>query len=415
MNLKGWDIISITPLTVLNETLKRNWSKFNFDRKTSDYEINGNFGVWSFIPGGSLEHIRISCPITDGVLKFEEKELKLDGLTAVFNVMMNFFSNIEMTGKNAAEDHLNLQFELKIPKYITDGSSQKVKLDSDIGGVVEPIELIGGMSIYKYAILNGLADCLVANSDNVKMTFANVVLHNNGNWLNVKKCRYSYMDSSNPYMAILAVCTDKGISELPLDVDIESLDLNGKDSYYAVSKEIFTKNICVPCFQAMFPNSGDSYKMENDVLVNTTDLSVKTITVGAIDYKPCVSSGNAKAQIRDSNLHIDIVKGTCDLYASITMTWQSYNTFSCEYKDSKLQFVKNYSNFLHDEDIPWYLRFIPLSFIIDICVYYISDSLASGIDLKIDISQVVLKDVQWLGLNAEIKKAVINNGLIIYF
>lgn len=415
MNLKGWDIISITPLAVLNKALKQSWKGFDFNHKTSEYEMSGKFGVWTIVPGGSLSHVRISCPITDGVLKFDGKEFKLGGLTAVFHVMMNFFSEIQMTGENAAEDHLSLRFDLRNPQYLSDGRARDAGTVGDDGGLVEPIDLIGGASVYKYAILNGLADCLAASADHVKTVFADVVLHHDENWFNIRKCRYSFLDSGSPYMAILAVCTDRDISALPLDVDVDSLDLNGKDSYYAISKEILTKNIGIPCFRAMFPDSGNSYKMENDALVNTADVSMKTISVGAIDYTPRVPRGKAKAQVRGSELHIDIEKGTCDLYAGITMTWQSYNSFSCEYKDQKLQFVKKTENFFHNEKIPWYLRFIPLSFIVDICVRCISDSLASGIHLKIDVSKVVLEDVRWLGLNEKIKKAVINDGLIICF
>ena len=140
-----------------------------------------------------------------------------------------------------------------------------------------------------------------------------------------------------------------------------------------------------------------------------------SITVGAIDYDPYVDKESAGMWIAGKTLHVDLERGNCDLLAGINMAWSSYNSFSCKYEDQKLIFTKTSSSFTHNEDIPWYLRFIPLSFIIDICVDCISDSLSSGINVKIDIGSAAIGDIRWQGTFAGITSAFFNDGLIVSF
>lgn len=421
MNLKGWDIISFTPMKNINQAIKAGWSDITFIIKDEEVSLEGIFGEWSVVEGGGGKFLRMSCPIAAGILSTGETHLRLDGSIAIFHVMLNFFDKITATGVNADVNELDLKFDFRIAKYLTEqegteGYIQEEAVQEEAGGIVEPIDLLHGSQVFKYMILNRLADYIVNHPNILRVVLANVALRGKGgNWLSPVKCRYSFLDGVNPYLAIMAVCTDRDISKLPLDVDITGVDLGSKDSFYAVSKELFIRNVGIPCFTALFRSVPDDYAVCGDILSNKWRLYMPSITVGAIDYEPYVETNAAKMWIAGSTLHVDLDSGGCDLYAGITMTWASFNGFSCSYRDGQLLFDKSFANFTHNEDIPWYLRFIPLSFIIDICVACISDSLASGIKIKIDIHAAALNDIRWYGAGINIRNAFLNDGFVIRF
>lgn len=416
MNLQGWDIISLTPIENVNQTLAGHWTDLHFNMQEGEIELQGTFGTWSFVQGGSGKILRISCPLKEGMLRIMGTELKLDGMTAVFHVMLNFFDQVRFTGKFGTENILDLTFDMRVPQYITETGNLNCYAGEEVGGTVQPIDLLGCTSIYKYTILNLLTDYIIENADKLQSVFASVTLHGTqGSWLSPAVCRYAFLDGEYPYLAILAVCENRDISDLPLEVDVGGLDLEGKTSYYAVSKAMFAKNTGVSCFTTLFRSTAEAYSMFGDVLSNKCRVYMPRITAGAIDYEPYVENESAKFRISGSALKADLERGNCDLYAGINMSWSSFNTFSCSYQNKQLVFTKTASSFRHSEDIPWYLRFIPLSFIIDICVACISDSLASSIAVKIDIQEAALNDIRWYGAGVEIKQAFLNEGFIISF
>lgn len=416
MNLKGWDIVSFTPMKNINQAIKESWSDITFIIKDEEVSLEGIFGEWFVVEGGGGKFLRISCPIVTGRLSTDETSVKLDGSIAIFHVMLNFFSRITATGVNADVNELNLEFDFRVAKYLTEQKGTEEHGQEDAGGIVEPIDLLHGSQVFKYMILNRLADFIVNNPYILRVILANVALKGKeGNWLSPVKCRYSFLDGVNPYLAIMAVCTDRDISNLPLDVDVTGVDLGSGNSFYAVSKELFIRNVGIPCFTSLFHSGPYDYTLCNDILSNNRRIYMPDITVGAIDYAPYVETNEAKMQITGSTLYVDLNSGGCDLYAGIIMSWASFNEFYCSYSNGQLLFHKSYVNFTHNEDIPWYLRFIPLSFIIDICVACISDSLASGIKIKIDINAAALNDIRWYGAGINIRSAFLNDGFVICF
>lgn len=417
MNLKGWDIISVTPIDHLNKTIAERWEKRTFDMEREGSILQGEFDKWYFTWGGGGKTLRIACPLLSGTFRNGSAEIVLDGMGAIFSVMLNFSDSISAKRQNDEKNVLSLMLDCRQPRYLSETGCAKNDFGEDVGGIVQPIDLIGCSSVQRYAILNMLTDYIIENQQWLQEAiFANVVLKGKqGNWLSPALCRYSVLDGLKPYIAILAVCTERPISNLPLDVDIGDLDLGSGDSFYAVSKELFLKEIGISCFTKMFRSSAGDYELTEGVLSNVRSVAMSDITVGAIDYTPYVRSREAQMKIGGSQLYADLRSGGCDLYAGIEMFWSSFNTFSCRYEEGMLKFTKERSSFQHSEDIPWYLRFIPLSFIIDICVFCISDSLASGIRVNVDIGDAALNEIQWHGAGRDIKSAFLNDGLVIRF
>lgn len=417
MNFKGWDIISITPFDCLNKTISDQWDEVSFDIQCEGAELNGKFSKWHFIKGGGGKILRMECPIQTGVFREDETEIVLDGMKAVFNVMLNFTDKISENRKNDENNLLNLTLDCRQPRYISEKGNSDNNDESDEGGIVQPIELIGCTSIHCYTILNMLTDYIIESQQWLKnIIFADVLLKGkNGEWISPVLCRYSVIDSVKPYLAILAVCSDIDISNFPIDVDISDLDLESGYSFYAISKDLFLKNVGIDCFTNMFQSSAEDYLLTEGILSNDQRVVMPSITVGAIDYSPYVEKGNAQMKISGSQLTVDLKNGGCNLHAGIEMSWSSFNTFSCKFEDGKLEFIKEQSSFNHNESIPWYLRFIPLSFIIDICVACISDSLASGIKVSFDISDIALREIQWHDAGQEIISAFFKDGIVICF
>ena len=206
------------------------------------------------VPGGGGKLLNLSFPVLQGTFESGGSQLNLDGCTAVFQVMLNFSDRITSQWKNAENNILDLTFDFSVPRYLPEEGKTRSFTERDSGGIVTPLDLIGCSSVLRALILNLLTDFLISQRETFqKIIFANVILKGKqGNWLSPVLCRYSFLDGPVPYMAVLAVCSDRDISNLQLDVDVSGADLTTGLSYYAVSKlsliHILFISLCVVYF-----------------------------------------------------------------------------------------------------------------------------------------------------------------------
>ena len=419
MNTKGWDIVSFTSTVHLNSAIHDTWKEENafFDIVSPDYSLHGKFDIWNVVDGGGGRYIRMELPVTKAVFSVEGREdMDLSGMVIAADVMLNFFESAD-SEKNAGRSELKFDFKRVVSPT---KQAEAHSFCNEEGGFVLPISIwniSAEAEIFEGVILESICQYLVDNPHKVNSVFANITYANGGSrdWLKPVHCAYSYLDGKTKYLAIMAVCTERTISDLPLDIDISGIDKSSGDTFFVISSEWFLKNVITNTLAGMFRTGADAFFLSGDRLTNNRRVSLPSITVGAIDYDPHVSAGGVAAYIAGSSLSVNLNSGYCDLYLGITMSWLSLYTFQAKLESGNIRFETTSSHFSHSEDIPWYLRFIPLSFIIDICVACISDSLAGKISISGDITTQGIDSVKWYGTGAAVKAVTLHSSLILRY
>lgn len=410
MNTKGWDTICLTKVSNANEILRQSWkeAQAGFTVKTSEYTLSGVFDSWSFIEGGGGKFSRMKLPIKQGNFSITEtgKTYDLSGSAAIVAVMLNFFG-----------DTISSEFAFDFQRVAHSPS----EIDPDKDGYILPINLVDTpqeLKIFQPIILTALCEYLVQNPKQIRYALAkiNYAQGTQKNWMTPVRCRYAFLDAMVPYIAIMSVCTDRKIRDLPLDVDVSGIDMGNSTSYFVLSSELFFDNVVKQVFMGRFYSSAQDYYFDGQKMTNTAKLYMPAMTVGAIDYSPAMYQYGLDVHIAGSRLFVNM-QGECDLYAGITMYWGSnYSAYvSLDAVTQCISFAKRSFNFTHSEDIPWYLRFIPLSFIIDIIVAVISDSLSDGIRITGDISTTGISAIRWQNDRQTIQSAYLYDALIMTY
>ena len=175
---------------------------------------------------------------------------------------------------------------------------------------------------------------------------------------------------------------------------------------------------------ALDNNVNDIEAAVSTINTNVADMTerletdMEEIKSGAIYYTPVVYSGKNIGAIEGSYIRIDY-KGYCDMYAGITMYWNGYVKMEVSLADDgTIYFKKIDDDFDHDEDIPWYLKWLSLVVmaITEIVVAIISDDLIDKIaDQGASISADGINTVEWFGETEKVNNAYLNESLILQY
>ncbi|MGN0394481.1 MAG: TULIP family P47-like protein [Coprococcus sp.] len=411
MQTKGWDTISIVKQEKINSNLVSVWSTvdahFYKELPDSSGYIQGTFGSFQIINGGGGKLVRIKLPIQSGQMFFNETTIALDGLCAIVEVTLSLFS----TQNNISVLKTEYNQLAKNRHEITD----------DKPGWILPIKLSdpeGRTGAFANIILDNICLYLLDNPMQLELIFAeiNFAKQTAPSWALPKKCTYSYLDSG--YLAIMAVCDDRPISDLPLDIDVTGISL-GTSSFYVLSKEIMLKNLILPGLIPIYQNADiKSYTYSEGELYNTEELRMHEIKSGAIYYTPVVYKKGNLLKVTGDYISTSFL-GKCDMYAGITMYWEgSLKLKAALGNDGMISFYREGSTFSDDEDIPWYLSWLlPIvGMIVQIVVKVISDDLIDSIKKRsCSIKAGSIDTVTWCQNQAITKSAYIDEALIVEY
>ncbi|HCJ07513.1 MAG TPA: hypothetical protein DHV96_03850 [Lachnospiraceae bacterium] len=413
MLTKGWDTVSLIRQEKINEELLKSWSgvnsAFNYSIGENTGEVKGHFAPWQVVNGGGGRLLRMEFPISDGEMVMNGASYDISGLTAVVDLTLTLIPDPETTDKSILKNQY---------AHFTKDESE---IPDDNEGWIHPVTLIGDTSklgAYAEVVLDSICYYLLANPNQIIFTFAEISLAKTGcpDWLRPQSVKYAYLDTG--YLCILAVCDDRGTAGLPLDVDVSGL-ASISDSYFIISPKLLLTNVILPCVCELYDDASLSdFTITETGFYNNCELDMEEIKSGAIYYTPVVYSGKNIGAIEGSYIRIDY-KGYCDMYAGITMYWNGYVKMEVSLADDgTIYFKKIDDDFDHDEDIPWYLKWLSLVVmaITEIVVAIISDDLIDKIaDQGASISADGINTVEWFGETEKVNNAYLNESLILQY
>lgn len=412
MLTRGWDTVSIVKQDRINKELQSSWSERNAhfadELPGGAGRIEGDFSCWSIVDGGGGRILRMKLPIAKGTL-FLGNGLKiyLAGVSAIIEMTLSLVPQ--------QTDLSLLQTEYK------NLAKNREEMTKEKTGWILPVTLIdpeGRAGIYRNIVLDAVCRYLLSNPQQLVVVFAEINFAKRGSpdWALPKRCAYSYLDSG--YLAVLSVCTDREISDLPLDVDVSGIPM-GAGSFYAMSAELMLKHLILPGLLPLYQNASESsYMISGREMYNRQQLRMHEIKSGAIYYTPVVYEHANVSRITGNQIEVTYI-GECDMYAGITMYWNgSVKMKAALGSGANIIFCRDGSSFSDDEDIPWYLAWIlPIvGMIVQIVVAVISDDLIASIEGRSsEIKADNINTVSWCGEQTTVKAAYLSESLILEY
>ncbi len=411
MNTKGWDTISMIKQEKINQNWSQNWHQVNAafnEQMAAGVQVIGEFDSWQVVEGGGGRLLRLELPVKSGKLVLEDREISLAGIKAVIEITLSLMpQNSEVTILKTVYQKI---------------AHTRAEINDEESGWILPITVVdkeGKLGIYSTIFLDSICQYLLEHPKQFEMIFAEIDQVQSGapSWALPVKCAYTYLDTG--YLAILAVCTEREICNLPLDVDMTGITLD-KESFFILSREMVLSHLVLPGLIKIYQScSTNDFELCEGKLTNKKRLSMKEIKSGAIYYTPEVYERENVASMVGSQIDIRY-KGECNLYAGIKMYWNGTVSMklALEENNTVISFYKDDSNFNHDEDIPWYLKWLILivGAIVSIVVAVISDDLIDNIkNLSSNIKADQLDTVSWKNTTQTISSAYLCEALIITY
>lgn len=349
----------------------------------------------------------MELPIRSGSLFLQERQISLEGTKAVIEVTLSMLPEQKEVTVLKTE-YKNL-------------AKNRQEMTEDKNGWILPITFIdpdGKTGVYANVVLDGICNYLLEHPAQLEFIFAeiNFAKSTSPEWARPKKCAYSYLDSG--HLAIMAVCDNREISELPRDIDISGISL-GTNSLYVMSSELMLKNLILPGLVQLYQNANEnSYTYYNREWFNTYELRMQEIKSGAIYYTPVVYEKGNVARVDGDRITITYL-GKCDMYAGINMYWNGSVRLKAALENNGIiSFYREGVSFSDDEDIPWYLAWLlPIvGLIVQIVVAVISDDLIAAIEKRsASIKAENIDSVTWCHEQAVMKSAYISESLILEY
>lgn len=412
MLTKGWDTISIIKQNRINTELKKMWgnvdSKFYY-KFNEDVFISGEFLPWRVVNGGGGKFLKMELPIKKGVLNLQGNQFDLDNSIAIVQVTLTFVSGSNSKNSNSSKIFLKTAFT-----YI--GGKSNKSINSEEGGIF-PIKFLdngGKLGLFSETVLMGICHYLIENPKQLSLFFAEIDFLKEmcPTWLRPVKTAYTY--STAGYLCILAVCSDRDISQLSTDINLSDLNFSG-DSCFIISSKLVLLNMILPGIYSLYQST--NFEIAEKRFVNLQDLSMNPMKVGLLYYTPVVYQ-NANEGILDDNCVNISYKGYCDLRANIVMNWSGKVVLSFSQKNGKLVLQKESEDFFHSEDLPWYFKYLPnlISLIVPIIVASISDNLIDKIEencISIDVNK--MNAVEWFKEKEILSSVYLKDSLVLEY
>jgi hypothetical protein len=412
MLTKGWDTVSIVKQEKINFDLASTWDsldpKFSYTSKYPEtITVEGNFGCWGIIDGGGGRILRLKLPIKSGTLSLGQTKINLEGTSAIIEITLSLIPK--------QDDTSFLKTEYKFL------AKTRSEMTPDKNGWLLPLTFLdpsGQVGVYSNLVLDSICQFLLSNPTQIELIFAQINFTKNGspNWAIPKKCAYSYLDSG--YLTILSVCTDRDITQLPLDIDVAGIPMKSS-SFYVMSSELVFENLILPGLVDIYQNGSSSkFYFKDRELLNKENLRMYEIKSGAIYYTPIVYKEKNISRIEGDRIKVDYI-GDCDMYAGITMFWNGNVKMNALLDtNGRILFYKVGSSFSHYEEIPWYLIWLSpiVGLIVEIIVSIISSDLINSIESRSSsIKANNINTVTWCNDQSVVKSAFISESLVLEY
>lgn len=350
MDTYGWDIVFVADMDTINTSLQTSSSRlvqsFRFDEQ--GYNIQGTFGSWSIVSGGSGKLLVLSIEIKSGqFIPPSAAVIDIGGLSVEVQVSLQLLPSPSTPGGQS------LTFDFQSVGSQNSGSS----------GVVTPVRVNDPHNVLtpvqQSALMMAVATCLVNNASEVSYVFAtiNPSVANGAPWLKPAASSYCYapiVGTNRASLAILSVTSERDITSLPEKVDPVILPQQGYAGF-AIAPWLFMANVFVPGLaQAWNVPTTDFTVDGSGSLSNTTQIGLPSISKSGETYYPYVDSVNGSVQADHIALNLS---GSCDMHMGISMSFSAGSNVGLSFDSGskKLSMVVIDSpTFSKNVSIPWY-------------------------------------------------------------
>ncbi|WP_229715514.1 TULIP family P47-like protein [Mangrovihabitans endophyticus] len=419
----GWDTVFVCAMDQVNVGLRNNTGDLvtEFVYSDGDVRVEGVFGPWQLVPGGSNKRLRFQTPIVSGKLTLAGRSYDLAGVVPQMELQLAF---IDSVSTSTVQD---LVFDLQVPGAgpgdATPGAVTTITADAT--GKVPPGSPAWGV------LHDVLPACLIAHREELAYIFAsvNLVPPGSASWLAPHAYDYVYVQPAagdTGYLGVLSVVTPRDTSKLPRAIDT-SLLTGEHPLCFMISPDLFLSHVVMPALPSAYGHGAKpgNFVARDGEVHNNGRLSCGTFRRGLIDYHPYLTSLTIRV---DGNRVVSAASGRFD----ITGLRKAYVNFSlgasniCRYDTAKgkISFATDPKPSHHyDIHIPKWEKWIggiggPVVLGI---VYGVTTGVTTGVansvssslgtDGKLSIAAVAPIAVHWQGLSTfDVQEAGLSNA-----
>lgn len=388
----------------MSNNLSKLIDTFTYEGETTfggAYTIQGKFGPWQLVPGGSDTLIYMEIPITTGSLFATAKSFDISGMTVTVEI------NLILVPSKLQTSVKELRFNFK--QFGTKQGDPTPGIVT-VHSVTDPHQTgVGGY------VGEGVAQVLIHNADEVSFVFAEIGLVDldTASWLKPIQSKYSYHEpvgSGNGYLAILSVTDNRDISML--DVQIGSDIVSSKYPLsFVIAGGLFLQHVIMPSLPKAFPGTdASSFAYSAGTIRLTRKFDLKGVKEGAITYTPVVTS--MTITIVDDALS-NATSGSVDLKvpnAYLSFSVATRNVLKYDPITNTFLFEKDNNPTVHsDKHIPWYdyllialaggVAVAIFAIVINVVADEVRDSINAG-DAGGRLTALSATVVRWSGIEA---------------
>jgi hypothetical protein len=245
----GWDTVFAIHIADANAAIAKAGSSppsFNAEDAADGYSVQGKFGAWQIVPGGSGELIRLSIPFNGAVVTKPDKTSECANGSALVDVRLNFLDQ-------------DLQ--------PTTGSNKTLKVQTTPAGTEQPAASVVQVnydgtspSFLVQAAFQGMLDAwLNANLQDFDHVFATVNINRTADegafqWMQPTHVSYAYSDlgsSSDGLLGVLCMTEQRSSAGLAQQVSGVVIPA-GQRAALLISKERLLSNLLLPSMPLVF-------------------------------------------------------------------------------------------------------------------------------------------------------------------
>lgn len=233
MNLHGWDTMSATSLPLVNEALRAGADQLITEFRFVDdgISVQGRFGAWQIVEGGSMQLLHVALPIEEGTLQgLGNDPVDLAGVTLVAEIALRLLPSPD-------GDSNNLMFSFSDNMKIEDEALHATALQDPQGKLSGLDEALTKATLLK---------ALNAHGEKVAFVFASVKARGtaSGDWLQTPHVDWANvrLGSGRQYLMILGALNKPTAAMRPDKIDHKLFEGDGQ-AYFAVSHRIFYERL----------------------------------------------------------------------------------------------------------------------------------------------------------------------------
>lgn len=397
MNTYGWDTVFVADIATINAALSKSTAQLveTFEFNSQGFEVNGEFGDWSIVPGGSGNLLLLQLDITSGELTSGTKTAKLAGLGVIVKI------SLELLPSPSGEGSV-LAFDFKQVGAEGGGGAGVVSPHgiSDPNNVLTPL--------MASALQQAVAQTLVQNASKISFVFATVnpTAASAAPWLRPTATAYLYEQlegTTTDVLALLNMTANRGDAGLQQRIDPSVLAGTG-NAAIGLSTELFMANVFRPALAQSLDTSPSKFQVAaTGVLTSIGSIAMKTVSAAGESYHPNLTK--VVATVQDTLISIE-VNGGVSMGMNISMTFRASSRMSVSFSNGSLKFATyGKPSFSKSVNIPWYDHLFDVfggvpEIILQATVAAIGSELGDGIASSAAASEipgVAPKLVSWAG------------------